>query len=153
MNYFELDKYNLDEEWINQPKYYYEAATKLAHKRAEYERAKADHELTIADLAKRIRTTPSAYNVEKITENSVKEAITTNIHEFQKSLHALIDLAEEVDVFEVEVKTLDHRKKALENEVQLFLAAYYSNPKLPKESETMKQVERDRGFRRNRKEN
>lgn len=147
MKFFELDKHNLDVEWENQPKLYWQSAENLASARAEYERAKTEKELVEAELSKEIRSNPAVFGLEKVTENAIKETMVTT-DKYKKAAGDLIERMHTKDLYEAEIYTLDNRKKALENLVQLHLANYFSSPKVPdKAGEVMKRVERDSGFR------
>lgn len=151
MKFFELDKHNLDEEWTNQPALYWKSAENLAHARAAYERAKTETKVVEAELDKEIRTNPAAHGLEKITEPAIKNTINLN-PKYRKAVDDEILKMHIKDLYEAEIYTLDNRKKALENLVQLHLANYYSSPKLPnKEGEVMKRAERDHGFRTKRR--
>lgn len=144
--FFDIDIHRLDDEWVKQPENYYRHATILADARKEYEEAKVDLELVEANLDLTIRSSPSEFGLEKVTESVVKSAIIIDKTYQGKNKEVLI-AKHRVNVAQVAVDTLDHKKKALENAVQLHLANYFSTPKIKGENgETMKKVERDKAF-------
>lgn len=128
--YFDLDKNSLDSEWCSQVRLYHDAAERLADARRDWEHAKTQAEIACAEVAKEVRDYPMKYGLEKVTESAVKEAVTLS-RKVRDAELAVVDARHAFDICEVEVQTLDHRKKALENLVQLRLADYFSEPKLP----------------------
>lgn len=128
---FDIDRNALDEAWLNQPKLYSAAALALAAARADLESAKADHELVMAELDHEIRKNPGKYGLEKISEASVEKAIIRE-DDYQKSLRKMLDAKDDVNTYQVQVDTLDHRKYALQDLVKLHLADYFSQPQAPK---------------------
>ncbi len=127
---FRIDQNTLDKEWISQPRFYHKYAIMLADARRIYEQAKADKELVSAELDREVRLNPTKFGVTKITEGVVEQTIILQ-REYRKAHDACIDAKHEVDVVQAHVDTLDHRKKALEDLVKLFLADYFSKPKDP----------------------
>ncbi len=129
----DIDQDDLVEEWKNQPRLYLEWSSKLADARKKLEEAKATIDVVTAELDDRIRTSPDKYDLEKVTENSVKacilrqEAHAAATSSFQEAKH-------EVDMLGAMVGALDHRKRALENIVQLWAAQYFSSPSLTAKS-------------------
>ncbi len=147
---FDLDKDALDEEWIAQPRLYHEHAEKLADARTEWERNKSNLEVVEAELDKDIRLNPSKYELEKITEPVVEKTIALQSRH-QKAKRATTDAKHKVDLIQAVVDALDHRKKALENLVQLRLANYFSEPRVKGEAgRAMKEAEEDKAFSRRR---
>lgn len=130
---FEPDQYNLDKEWVLQPKIYHRYKEKLVDARQDWERSKARRDLIVAELSLSIRKDPEKYNLLKITEDSVEKTVTVQ-KEFQQAVDKVIECRHKVDTLEAAVDSLEHRKKALENLVQLWLADYFSEPRNPKGS-------------------
>jgi hypothetical protein len=90
-------------------------------------------ELEEAACAQRIRENPEKYiGSDKVTEAAIKEAKLLH-PKYQKAKQKLIDAAFRKDLAEGLVVALNHRKKALEKEVDLWNAGYFSSPKQPKE--------------------
>lgn len=140
---FDLDKHRLDEEWVNQPKLFFEYAHKLADARADLEQHKAMRDVVYANLDRDIRASPDKYDIAKITETVITSTIKlqTDYMEADRDYRAA---NHRVDIVEAYVKALDHRKKALENLVSLEARNYFSSPKAPEIArERMNELEKD----------
>ena len=148
--YFELDKYRLDEEWVSQVALYHGHATKLAEAREEFERAKAARDVVYAELDRDIRANPGAFGLgeddRRVTESAIRNAALLQ-KRYTRAENRVINAKHDVDIHAVAVETLDHRKKALENLVQLQLANYFAEPKAPKNArEYVGAMERQAAF-------
>jgi len=131
----EINQLRLDEEWVNQPKLYLEYAAKLADARRDLDLSKSELELTVAELDADIRADPEGHDIgEKVTENAIKNCIPT-LKRYQVANNALIDAKHKVDVLQAFVNALDHRKRALENLVDLHGQSYFAEPRARKEED------------------
>jgi len=139
-----IDKFALDEEWLNQPPFFHEYAEQLANAKRETEEAKNELELTKAELDLSIRKNPDAYDIPKITEKVVENVVIVQ-REVQEAQQKVIQAKHKEDLLGAAVRTLEQRKTALENEVKLALADYYSTPQA--DLEAMSHMER-RAIRR-----
>ena len=127
-DFLDMDLNCLDEMWLEQPRLYHKYAKKLATAKQKFEEDKAELELCKAELDRDIRSNPSEFSLEKITENVVSNTIITQ--EKYRALQAqMLDTKHQVDVLGVAVTTLDHRKRALENLVSLHGQDYFSAPR------------------------
>jgi hypothetical protein len=126
-DFFDFDLHALHKEWHRQPKLYHKYAMMLVDAKAALDAAEAQLALRQADLDGGIRARPERYGLEKITEGAIKALILTD-GQFQNDQQAVADCQRRVGELQVAVQTLDHRKKALENVVQLWLADYFSEP-------------------------
>ena len=127
----DVDLHNLDREWVRHPKEYHHYRMCLADARAEHERAKANRDLVSAELSLEIRREPARFDLDKIREDAVERTVLIQ-KRYRESLDHVINTRHAVDVLEGMVSALEHKKKALEMEVQLFLADYFSEPRNPK---------------------
>lgn len=130
-DFVQIDENRLDYEWVRQPGLYHEWALKVAEAKERHAQAKVELDLVRAELDHEIRTHPSRYNLEKVTE-TVVETTTIRQKEYQVALAVMNKAKYEMDVFQAAVEALDHKKKALENLVSLRLSDYFSEPKAPK---------------------
>jgi hypothetical protein len=138
---FRPDPNRLDEEWQAQPELYHEAAVRLAEARNQYDMAKFDKDVVEAELDEEVRSYPHRFGLEKLTEPGLKQAIIRS-QVFCKACRRLIKAKHAMDKRQADVDALDHRKKALENLVQLRLADYFSEPRVPRRvAERQKQSE------------
>lgn len=124
---FVVDKERLDEEWVGQADFYHFWALELANARLELEQEKARFDLTRAELDRDIRSDPEDFDVEKITEKAIENAILLQ-PQYQKALRKVTAAKHKVDVTQAAVGALDHKKKALENLVYLHGQNYFSTP-------------------------
>ncbi len=124
----DIDLSQLEIEWQGQAPMYEKAAKGLAEARRAA--AELDIELTVvkAEAGKEVRTNPDEFGMEKVTEAAIKEAVDTH----KKVIRLRKKMAEArylVDLLEGTCRALEHRKRALEKEVELFLAGYFAAPK------------------------
>jgi len=152
-DFFNLDKDRLDEEWVNQPLLYQEYAIKLANARAKHEQAKTELELVTAELDSQIRGNPSVFGIEKTTEGAISNTILLQ-KEYKTAVNDMLELKHTMDVLQAVVYALDHRKKSLENLVELRLADYFSSPQTKSNGshEQMEESRRKRLFKPIRKD-
>lgn len=127
--FFSFDKHKLDEELQSQPKMYFEHAVLLADARRDYEQAEAAKDLVWAELDRDIRSDPAAFGIDKITEPTVKEAITRS-KRYQRAVADAIDKKHDMDVMQAGTTALDHRKRGLEKAVELYLSDYWAEPRI-----------------------
>lgn len=138
----------LDEEWVRQPKLYFENAEKSAKLKGAKDRAKAELELAEAEAAQAIRANPQAHGHEKVTEGIVKELVPMQKN-VKRALARYLEAQEAADVAQVVVSALDQKKHALQDAVRLRLANYFADPKVDEESggKAMEKVRRDGAFK------
>jgi hypothetical protein len=132
-NVIDIDIDRLHVEWVDQPKQYHEAAVALADAKKDVAEAEAQLDLIEAELANAVRLTPSAFGLEKLTVDIVKDRVRV-APERVKALHDLNVKQHRADMAKALVDALSHRKTALENLVSLRLADYFSAPREPKHS-------------------
>jgi hypothetical protein len=128
-----IDKYNLDQEWEEQATLYFDLAVNLADARAAVDRAKAELDLVEAEADKDVRLHPEKYGVEKITEASVKAAVLAS-KQRRAAYEDWVVAKHDAAVADAAVSACDHRKRALEKEVDLFLANYFARPRTDRDS-------------------
>lgn len=135
-SFLRVDKYHLDVEWERQPRLYYQWARKAADARLRMSEAKAALEVAEAEVYRAVRAAPVHYGIDgRVTEDQIRAAVVLQ-GKYQKAVAALNNAKHEVDVFDAAVSALDHKKRSLEGEVQLFLASYYATPREPRHAET-----------------
>lgn len=144
-DFHSIDIHRLEEEWPLQTKMYRYFADKVAEARYSHDTAKTDKELAEAELKRvtakldrLVRAQPAEYGLSgKTTESGISNIIILQkryqtaqlaIFEAQRKIN---DAKHALDVADVAVRTLDHRKAALEDLVRLRLASYYSDPRAP----------------------
>lgn len=131
----EIDPLRLDEEWVGQPKLYLHYAKELADARRDLDLAKNELELTRAELDADIRADPSQYEFDgKPTEKAIEACILCQ-KRYKKANEEVISAKHAVDVFAAMVTALDHRKRALENLVDLHGQGYFAEPRAKREQD------------------
>lgn len=125
---FQINEHALDKEWVEQPELFYNYAKKLADARKNYEQKKAEKEVVIAELSRKIRINPEKYGMEKITEKGIENSVTLQ-PEYINVTHEVIEAKHKVDVYQAGVDALEHKKKALESLVYLHGQNYFSSPR------------------------
>ena len=154
----EIDPLRLDEDWVQQPKLYLEYAGKLADARRDLDLAKNELELTRAELDADIRVDPSQYDFDgKPTEKAIDACILCQ-KRYKTANEEVIAAKHKVDVLAAFVTALDHRKRALENLVDLHGQGYFAEPKAKRQQDreamqeakdkaTMKRGQRSRKYK------
>ena len=125
-SFLEIDKFALDEEWIKQPGLYFEWAERVASARQSLDLAKAQLDVKRAEVSLKVRSRKVADKA-KPTEALINTMIETDLT-YQEAQNKVIRLKHRVDVLSGMVTALDHRKKALENIVQLDGRQYFAQP-------------------------
>lgn len=121
----EIDKYNLDEELLQQALLYLEWSDAKAQAEQERDKAKEQLDLTRAELDISIRRDPKAFGLEKITEGAISNIILTQ-DKYQKAEIVYLEMRYSYNVISGALEALSHKKSALENLVKLFLNNYWA---------------------------
>lgn len=145
-NPFDIDLYRLDKEWVEQPRLYRIYASKLTKAKKKLRRLEAQLDIVDAELDLMIRRNPDKY-LSRVSEKAITNVILLHPRH-QKAQGRVHKARHRVDVCESWVKLLDHRKKALENEVHLFGMNYFSLPRAKgKAKDRFEKEERKRAFK------
>ena len=148
---FDVDKNRLDDEWIDQPRRYFNWAVQLEDARDSLEEAKAEFDVVKSEVDLAIRTNPDDYDLPKVTDKSVAAALITQ-PEYKEAQQAVFDAKYRVGVIQAAVTALDHRKRALEKLVDLHGQKYFASPRASENSrEAMEEVEKGSLRRRGKK--
>lgn len=125
-----IDRNNLEEEWVNQPKKFIEWAEKEIDAQWERDRAKEKLDLVRAELDSAIRKNPKLYGItaEKITEAAISNAIIQE-KKFKEASETYLEKVREAKIMGVAREGFDQRKKALEKLTDLFLSQYWAEPR------------------------
>ena len=133
MNYEQdilIDGEALDQEWLRQPSLVMQYSKHAAEKTRRLDEAKQNLDIAKAEADKRIRTNPEAYDIAKVTETVIANAIL--IEEGYKDAYDEFLVAKyESDMARAAVVAFEHKKAALENLVRLFGQQYFAGPSMP----------------------
>lgn len=147
----EIDLHRLDEEWLKQPILYHEYADRLANARRDLADAQIKRDIVEAECKRQIRKEPEAYGIEKSTEDQIRSTCILQ-PDMQESEHEVVQAKHAVDVLAAMVDALDHRKKSLENLVQLHGRDYFASPKVDENNrDKFNRMERDHAFKSDKK--
>lgn len=105
------------------------ATRMVARLKRTHAEAKNYQELVEARLKRAIRSNPSKFGVPdgKITEGSISEAMVVH-DDYQAAAKAVIDAKFNLDLMEGIVTGLEHRKRMIETEVDLWKQSYFARP-------------------------
>lgn len=124
-----LDLHNLHLEAQRQAQLYKKWSDKLANAANDATTAKSAVELAEADLMLKINKSPGKYGLEKTTGPLLEAAVIVQ-SEYQKAVEAQSEAEHRRDTLKGMVTALDHKKKMIELEVQLFLSSYFGEPRV-----------------------
>lgn len=137
----DIDSTRLEDEWRKQPRLYFLAAKLAADARAEVDRLKSVIDVTEAEVRQRVSKDPDKYGCMKDTVADINSAVTREMSN-KKCMVRLRRAKHNVDVHDAFVRALDHKKRALEGHVTLFVNNYNSKPREPKDAKSREYVER-----------
>ena len=126
----EPNQFELEEEWVKQPKLRLKWGQALADEKREVNRIKDRLAVVEAELSLDVRARPGVYGLDKLTE-AVIAAVVKKDHKRCSWSDKLIAAQHEMDMVQAAVSAIDHRKSALGDLVALYLADYYAKPKAP----------------------
>ena len=129
-----IDPMMLDEEWLEHPVKYLNYCNLLTDAQFERDKSKERLEVVRSQVDFKVRKKPGDYDLptdKKPTEAQVSAAVFLS-EEYQNALDELNGLQYEYNMISNAVKAFEHRKKALENYVTLYVTQFVSGPKQPK---------------------
>jgi len=126
---FEVNENNVKEEWTRQAALYQEYCIKSIKAVKTKNKLSLVLDIAIAGLDKKIREKPSKYFPKgaKITESGIGNIIEFD-EEIGKIKQDLLEKEYNVSLYSNVLKSLEHRKKALEFFGQIYLMSLYSEP-------------------------
>lgn len=124
----DIDKDNLHFESIDQPKRFFKWARKMAEASKETKRAKRAIAVIRAEVSSLIRTNPSNYGLEKITDAAVQSAVEQN-EEVKKVEEEYIEACYNMDIYEAAKWAMTDRKISIEGLIKLYNEGYWSRPR------------------------
>lgn len=135
----DIDPNRLEDEWKMQPKMYFVWAEKVAEAQAKYDEAKAELDLTKADLHKQIKTDPESFGLSsKPNIPDVDNCIEMQM-DYKLARSSVIEARHNLDHYKAAVDALEQKKRALTMLVELWIRNYYSEPKMTPHSQEAEQ--------------
>jgi len=124
-----IDPLQLEEEWLRQPLLYQKAAEDLEEHMRMRDAANLSLDETVASVRANITSAPEKHGLkEKATVGSINDATDLN-EEIKKSKRHYDSMNRDFQHAQNVLKSIDQKKKALENLVQLYIGQYFSIPK------------------------
>lgn len=122
----EIDELRLDKEWSEHSQQVLNCGIEVAECQLRYDTAESDLKLVDAKLDRMIREDPSHYGISKITEGVVTNTIIIQ-NEHYHADKEVNDAKYALNMAKAVSNSLEHRKRALTNLVELWLREYYSD--------------------------
>ncbi|MCK9543785.1 MAG: recombination mediator protein UvsY [Novosphingobium sp.] len=126
-----IDPSRLDEEWLAHPVVYMKYCNALTDITQERDKQKEKLEVVKAELDRDIRSDPGKFSLAKITEGAISSALILQ-PKYKNAQEELNNLTYQVNMIGNAVKAFEHRKKALEAMVDLYINQYWAGPKEPR---------------------
>jgi len=138
-----FNKYELDEEFINQPELYLKWCKIYVGAMIEREKAKDNLDTLKSKIYLDIKKDPTIYDLpENATDTAIKNVVLVDPQVKNQTKYYFKILEHEKNL-ERAVKAFEHRKELLKGEAQLWINKYYSDITLLEEKETRKQESRN----------
>jgi len=127
-----IDDSALDVEWLRQPELMMKYTQLEAQGQQEYEQAELNYKITRAEMDKKVRDNPDAYNLSKTTETAIQAAVRTT-PEYKEAKDRMIDAQYDWNMAKAAVRSMYAKKEALENLVRLHGQLYFAGPSVPRD--------------------
>lgn len=124
---FDIQLETLEQHWLDQPKLMMQHMKEVAECRLQLEDAEANIKVLMADLDRDIRNDPDEYDLLKVTEVTVKNAVLAQ-PPYRAALKKIAGLKYKLNILNAAVEALQQRKRALESLVDLHGQGYFSIP-------------------------
>lgn len=134
-DFFNIDGDDLWGEWSRQARLFFVHAVKVADAKRDLAAAESQQEIIYAEFDQKIRMEPEKFGLKKTSEGAIKQSIYTQ-SEYAETSSQCSKLKHRVDVLQAAVSALDHRKRALENMVELEVMGFHAEPKAKANSKT-----------------
>lgn len=121
-----IDKNQLDTEWLLQPKKFLEISKASVEAEDEVARAKDNLEIVEAELYAMYKA--QTINSKAPSDKAVDSSVKLN-NRYKLATDEYLEKLKTKKILDKAVMAFDHRKKALENLVDLHLAGYFAAPK------------------------
>ncbi len=145
----DIDLGRLEEEAAGHSSQFREAARKAVDARADHAEAKAALEVVRAEVYLEALSNPLAFGIDGKATVSATEAAVTLDKRVRRAVKRMNDAKHLLDICEVDVSALEHRKRMLEKEAELWIAGYFSTPRPRGEAgERVKEATRKQAFRK-----
>ena len=124
-----IDPDNLDVNCFDQPKLVRQWARQLALAEKKAKDAENRRKLVWAELRQRVRESPGAFNLQKVTADTVDDAAVSS-PEYQEALQAETNAEYEKGLIKANVDALKSRDYQLTNAGELLKLGYFAAPRV-----------------------
>lgn len=128
----QIDPEALDVEWLNQAELMRKYSKHAADMKYQMDNLKERMEWTKAEVEMKIRSTPEAYGLVKVTESAIQSTLLLE-PDYTKVQGEYNESRYEYDVAMAAVRAVDQKKNALENLVKLLSLSYFAGPISPRD--------------------
>jgi|AntDeeMinimDraft_5_1070356.scaffolds.fasta_scaffold06636_5 hypothetical protein len=127
-----IDDQALDIEWLEQSRNMLKVTHMSADRRAEMDKVADALDLEFAVLDKKVRANPEKYELDKVTDAIVKNAIVRE-ESYIAAKQEYLNAKYEYDLSKGAVQAMEQKKSALEGLVKLFMNQYFAGPSVPRD--------------------
>lgn len=132
-SFLNIDEMQLEKVCAGQPRLARKWNRSLAKSQDRLAHAENNLKLISAQLGKDMRENPTEYDLPKTTVDAINDAITCH-DKYQTAVKEVMGAQYAVNLHRANTNALEHRKRMIEKMVDLFLADYYAEPRVPKET-------------------
>jgi len=126
----EIDIDNLEVEAMMQPGLYFKYASLASEAKRKADLSKMNLGILEADLAKRARLKPKHFGINKITNDSIKEAVASHV-EYKIQMKKMIISRSRADLVNKAQEAFEQRKRMIEMLITLQGRDYFASPNAP----------------------
>lgn len=127
-----IDPDSLDTEWLDQPRLMLKYTRIEAEAKKDLGDAKARLDIIQADLDKAIRSNPDDFDLPKVTETAISNAIQST-KKYKEAQEEIREAEYHLNMAIGAVRSMYVKKEALENLVRLYGQQYFAGPKVPRD--------------------
>lgn len=142
-SFLEVNKFELDREWVEQPGLYHKFSRKLAKCIEKLEIAENNVELVEAQLGQKIRENPEQFGCSKSTDKAVKDTVICHPL-YQNAVAEVAKAKYNKSLLTGTCNALEQRKEGIQDLVKLHGKNYFADPRADSEEdkETMRNIEK-----------
>lgn len=126
----QIDPERLDQEWVRQASLFGKYCSLLAEANKNLDFLKEELNILDAEIKIDIVKNPEHYELSKVTEGTI-QAVIIQKPEHKRLVNKIAETKYEADILLAAVRSLDHKKSALENLVRLHGQNYFAGPEVP----------------------
>jgi len=126
-----IDRYNLDEELVQQPQLYYDWAIKAVFAEVDSKEAKNKYEIVLGLMVNKIKRDPEVYDAGEKVSDFIAKAIASKQKRVKKYFRRYMDALRDEKTLDEAKKSFQQRKNMLESLTSLNVQLHFADPKVP----------------------